>query len=42
MGLWYPEIQNRLGFKSDENQMTICQVIDADVEESSQNGKVYL
>ncbi|XP_065372210.1 synaptic vesicle glycoprotein 2B [Calliphora vicina] len=37
MGLWYPEIQNRLGSNSDENQMTICQVIDAFMDQQNQN-----
>ncbi|KAI8130803.1 hypothetical protein FF38_11887 [Lucilia cuprina] len=37
MGLWYPEIQNRLGSYTDENKMTICQVIDAFIDQQNQN-----
>lgn len=37
MGLWYPEIQNRLGNSPDDNKMTICQVIDAFIEQQQQN-----
>lgn len=37
MGLWYPEIENRLGSNSDENKMTICQVIDAFMDQQNQN-----
>ncbi|EDW83976.2 uncharacterized protein Dwil_GK13894 [Drosophila willistoni] len=33
MGLWYPEIQNRLG-SSDDVDMTVCQVIDASIDQS--------
>ncbi|KAM7363510.1 putative transporter svop-1 [Cochliomyia hominivorax] len=37
MGLWYTEIQNRLGSNSGENQMTICQVIDAFMDQIARN-----
>lgn len=37
MGLWYPEIENRLGSSSEDNQMTVCQVIDAFIEQQNQN-----
>lgn len=33
MGLWYPEIQNRLGARPEGDRMTICQVIDAAIEQ---------
>ncbi|XP_037885412.1 synaptic vesicle glycoprotein 2B-like [Glossina fuscipes] len=41
MGLWYPEIQNRLGMKA-TTPMTICQVIDSfiDQQNSTQNSQI--
>lgn len=37
MGLWYPAIQNRLGSIEDETKMSICQVIDASMEQQNSN-----
>ncbi|XP_073817729.1 synaptic vesicle glycoprotein 2B isoform X1 [Musca autumnalis] len=37
MGLWYPTIQNRLGSVEGDNMMTICQVIDASMEQQNTN-----
>uniref|UniRef100_A0A1B0B2M2 Major facilitator superfamily (MFS) profile domain-containing protein n=1 Tax=Glossina palpalis gambiensis TaxID=67801 RepID=A0A1B0B2M2_9MUSC len=41
MGLWYPEIQNRLGMKA-TTPMTICQVIDSfiDQQNSTENSQI--
>lgn len=43
MGLWYPEILNRLGSNNVEDAMTVCNVIDASIDqsESNQTCKVY-
>jgi len=37
MGLWYPEIQNRLGSNEAEDSMTVCQVIDASIDQMQAN-----
>lgn len=38
MGLWYPEIQNRLGANVDDsNKMSICQVIDSAMQQQNTN-----
>lgn len=42
MGLWYPEIQNRLGSRPEGDRMTICQVIDAAIEEQQGQNKTNL
>ncbi|KAH8295005.1 hypothetical protein KR018_005359, partial [Drosophila ironensis] len=36
MGLWYPEIQNRLG-SSDADNLTVCNVIDASIDQMQAN-----
>ncbi|KAH8383934.1 hypothetical protein KR009_011379 [Drosophila setifemur] len=36
MGLWYPEIQNRLG-QSDSDNLTVCNVIDASIDQMQAN-----
>ncbi|XP_059219579.1 putative transporter svop-1 isoform X2 [Stomoxys calcitrans] len=38
MGLWYPAIQNRLGSIDDKSRMSICEVIDASIEQQNTNG----
>ncbi|XP_061393536.1 synaptic vesicle glycoprotein 2C-like, partial [Musca vetustissima] len=42
MGLWYPTIQNRLGSVDDETQMSICQVIDASMDQQNSNSTEYV
>ncbi|KAH8256314.1 hypothetical protein KR032_000635, partial [Drosophila birchii] len=37
MGLWYPEIQNRLGMNQAEDSMTVCEVIDASIDQMEAN-----
>lgn len=37
MGLWFPEIQNRVAAVGDDDSMTVCQVIDASIEIEMQN-----
>ncbi|XP_064556870.1 uncharacterized protein LOC135441256 isoform X4 [Drosophila montana] len=37
MGLWYPEILNRLGSSIADDAMTVCDVIDASVNQSKLN-----
>lgn len=37
MGLWYPEILNRLGSTMVEDSVTVCQVIDASIDQSHLN-----
>lgn len=37
MGLWYPEIQNRLGSNAADDSMTVCQVIDASIDQMQAN-----
>lgn len=37
MGLWYPEILNRLGSTMVEDSVTVCEVIDASIDQSSMN-----
>ncbi|KAH8312492.1 hypothetical protein KR044_011027, partial [Drosophila immigrans] len=37
MGLWYPEILNRLGSTVVDDIMTVCQVIDASIDQSHLN-----
>ncbi|KAL7740167.1 hypothetical protein ACLKA6_003879 [Drosophila palustris] len=37
MGLWYPEILNRLGSTSVEDAMTVCDVIDASIDQPQLN-----
>lgn len=36
MGLWYPEIQNRLG-SADSDNLTVCNVIDASIDQMQAN-----
>lgn len=42
MGLWYPEIQNRLGARPEGDRMTVCQVIDAAIEQQQGLNKTNL
>lgn len=42
MGLWYPEIQNRLGARPEGDRMTVCQVIDAAIEQQQGLNKTSL
>uniref|UniRef100_A0A6P4EQR5 Synaptic vesicle glycoprotein 2B n=1 Tax=Drosophila rhopaloa TaxID=1041015 RepID=A0A6P4EQR5_DRORH len=37
MGLWYPEIQNRLGSNAADDSMTVCEVIDASIDQMQAN-----
>lgn len=37
MGLWYPEILNRLGSTMVEDSVTVCEVIDASIDQSYVN-----
>lgn len=37
MGLWYPEILNRLGSTMVEDSVTVCEVIDASIDQSHLN-----
>ncbi|XP_075148932.1 synaptic vesicle glycoprotein 2B-like [Haematobia irritans] len=38
MGLWYPAIQNKLGSVDEDTRMSICQVIDASIDQQASNG----
>lgn len=41
MGLWYPEIQNRLGFGTLDSQKTVCEVINQDFNETSETDELF-
>ncbi|ALC46844.1 CG12783, partial [Drosophila busckii] len=40
MGLWYPEILNRLGSSDIEDATTVCEVIDASIDQSHLNSTI--